>query len=275
MEIVLPLEIRNINFICEVNILDFFAVANTDIGTRKSVNQDSFLVKLGNTQYGNLCMAIICDGVGGLEHGEVASQNVIKLFKEWFSNELKNIVSVEIDKYVLDESIENVVNEANELLIAYGSRNNIRLGTTLSLILFINNTFYTYHIGDSRIYKIDSKLYQLTQDHTLVAAKVKNGQISKEEARVSKEKHILLQCIGTNDSLKIDKNSGKYDTGDVFFICSDGLYNNLEEDEILRTLKNRAEINKETMKNSLNSLIQMVKHRGETDNITGIVIKIM
>ena len=253
--------------------MKFTIAAGTDTGSRKSVNQDSFLCKTAHTSLGDVCMALICDGIGGLEHGEVASQVTVSLFSQWFTNELKDLGNSGFVESKLEKSIENVFIKANRKLIEYGIMNNVRIGTTASLIIFIEKKFYIYHIGDTRIYKYSNKLAQLTEDHTLVASKIKNGQITLEEAKFSKEKHILLQSVGVNDLLEIHKVKGTYKSKDLFLLCCDGQYNKLEQSDLIKFLDRQKNADEESMESDINYLIDTVKRRGETDNITTLIIR--
>lgn len=252
----------------------YSVVATTDTGTKLSVNQDSYLVKTAHTTLGNVCIALICDGMGGLSEGEKASQAVTSLFDDWFIKEFKNTEDTVVNKSKIDKSIENIFINANNMLLEYGKKKNIRIGTTASVILYIEGEYFIYHVGDTRIYIYSDKLQQLTQDHTLVATKVKNGQLTKQEARQSSEKNILLQCVGVNNLLEIQKYHGSCSNEDVFLLCCDGLYNNLEEIEIRDVMLTQKCVDKNSMQESVNNLVTIVKNRGETDNISGIMIKI-
>lgn len=248
----------------------FSIVAGTDVGLRKSVNQDCYLAKTAHTDLGNVCMALICDGMGGLEEGERASQTVVGIFNEWFTNDFRNTPCLDN----LDTVVEKLLLKANNTLMDYGKQKHIKLGTTSSIIIFIDEIYFTYHVGDTRIYKYSDKLIQLTQDHTLVAAKVKNGQLTKEEAKLSQEKNILLQCIGASTFMEIHRTEGHCLQGDAFLLCCDGLYNMLEDVEIAHVLKNQKSADENLMQNEINFLINTVKDRGETDNISGLLIKL-
>jgi len=255
-----------------VKALKYKVVARTDVGIRKAVNEDSYLARTTHTSLGNVCMALICDGMGGLQYGEKASQTVVALFDKWFTDVFKETTEVAKDKYNLDLEIERLFLKVNRLLVNYGIENNIKLGTTASLLFIIEDKYFTYHVGDTRIYKYDDRINQITEDHTLVAAKVKNGQLTKEEAKISKEKHILLQCVGVNERLEIHKSCGICSSLDVFLLCCDGLYNRLEHQEIAEFLKNQRKVNEDHMQKSIDYLISTVKNRGETDNISAMIV---
>lgn len=254
--------------------MKFRAVAGTDIGRRKNINQDCYLVKTAYTNIGSVCMSIICDGMGGLSSGEKASQAVVSFFDNWFNNDFKCMCENPIDKGDLDSKVEILLIRANETIINYGIENSKKLGTTASIIIIINNEYYTYHVGDTKIYKYDGKLSQLTEEHSLVADKVRRGELTKAQAKISKERNILLQCIGINKVFKIHENNGVCNSKDIFLLCCDGFYNKLEDNEILTFLKNQQHSDVNSMQESLNSIIDIVKSRGETDNISGVIIKI-
>lgn len=254
--------------------MKFRAVAGTDIGLIKNVNQDCYLVKTAYTNIGTVCMSIICDGMGGLSSGEKASQTVVAIFDNWFNHDFKVMCENPIDKKVLDSEVEILLIKANEIIMKHGIDNSIRLGTTASVIIIINNEYYTYHVGDTRIYKYNSYLLQLTEDHSLAADKVRRGEITMAQARISKDKNILLQCVGVNRVFKIHENNGTCHSGDVFLLCCDGFYNKLEDNEISALMRVVQPSDLKSMQDNLDSMIETVKSRGETDNISGLIIKL-
>ena len=108
----------------------------------------------------------------------------------------------------------------------------------------------------------------------MLAAKIKRGQITEQEAKERKEKHILLQCVGVNEPLEIENQKGTYKPGDVFLLCSDGLYGTLNDGELWDILEAVQESEYEEMQEVAQELIDSVKFRGEADNITSIYIKV-
>ena len=134
--------------------------------------------------------------------------------------------------------------------------------------IIVKGKYYIAHVGDSRIYKYKKGLEQLTEDHSLVALKVKKGEMTLEESKVSKEKNILLQCIGIRPDIEIYNKIGSIKDGDKFILCSDGFSNRLQDIEICDLF------NYEDRGISLKETIDLVKSRGERDNISAIVLDV-
>ena len=115
----------------------------------------------------------------------------------------------------------------------------------------------------------------MTEDQTMAALKIRRGQITKEDVRAGREKHILLQCVGVNDVLEIENLSGTYQPGDVFLLCTDGLYGKLNDGELWDILEVMQESEQDEMEEVAAQMIDSVKFRGEVDNITSYYIKVM
>ncbi|SFR97560.1 PP2C family protein-serine/threonine phosphatase [Anaeromicropila populeti] len=250
--------------------MGFLYVTNTDAGIERTLNEDNYLVNVVDTSYGEVCLAIVCDGVGGLSHGDKASSYVVTKMDRWFRSYIKK----DIDFTTLVHDVNTEIENINFELIQMGFEARKNLGTTISAILFIDGNYYTFHIGDTRIYKYADGLRYLTFDHTVLGAKIMNGQITEEEARKSKEKNVLLQCVGVTKNLEIHNTNGTYDSEDVFLLCSDGQYNQLNDGEIEDVLEAMIDFSQEEMQETALELIESVKYRGERDNITSIFIKL-
>lgn len=255
--------------------MNYIIGARTDVGTRKKTNQDAVAIKAAKCNYGEIVMGIICDGLGGLSSGEVASSHVLKKFTEWFELVLPTILGKkDFDEIVRSQWTQMVV-LANDRLSEYGSEREISLGTTISAILLFNGKYYIVHVGDSRIYQISNDgLTQMTNDHSFVAREVALGHLTPEQARVDKRRNVLLQCVGATPRIEPDFLSGKLPKEAVYMFCSDGFRNKLTEEEISEGFRPRNLTSAEVVNNRCALLIDTVKLRHETDNITAGVIKI-
>lgn len=148
--------------------MHYFATADTDIGNTKSTNQDSLLIKHASYCGGEVMLAVICDGMGGLSKGELASATVIKEFSKWFDEELPYELE-KLDMNVIGEKWSLLLKELNIRIIEYGQLNHISLGTTFTGILMVNDKYVIGHVGDTRVYFIGNGMMQLTEDQTFVA----------------------------------------------------------------------------------------------------------
>lgn len=252
--------------------MQFVATADTDIGTSKDINQDSVLIKHAFTPSGEVLLAIVCDGMGGLSKGELASATVIRSFGEWFDKELPKEMS-SVDMRVIGGKMELMLKDLNAKILEYGRFIGADLGTTFSGILFMDNQYVIGHVGDSRVYRIGSFLKQLTEDHTVVAREVSRGKITIEQARKDKRRNMLLQCVGASRVITPQIIYGTVQRG-AYMICSDGFRHEITEEEIFQSLKPVNLINKQVMHENARHLIDLVKLRQERDNISVVLIKI-
>lgn len=255
--------------------MDFLFGYSTDIGIRKESNQDSLLIKTAQSNRGNIGMFSICDGMGGLSNGELASATVIKDLSHWFAEELPRLLVKEKFQLEIQRSISNLVRKINNKLIGYGQKNNIKLGTTMSTLVIIENIYMVFHIGDSRIYKLKEKnLIQITEDQTFIARELAMGNITKQEAEVHPKRNVLLECIGVKNKANLVVNKGIVEENDVFIICSDGFYHKVSSNEIINSFSSSYIKNKYYIKSEIINLVQLIKKRQERDNISIITVKI-
>ncbi|MDY4079318.1 MAG: PP2C family serine/threonine-protein phosphatase [Clostridium sp.] len=244
----------------------------TDKGNIKKVNQDNILVNIGEYNHEDFGVFVVCDGVGGLSSGEMASAIAVKNLQEWWNQEIDNLIQNFIEEEIKN-SLTNIINKINKEIIEYSKANNSKMGTTLSLLLLIKKKYYIAHVGDSRIYKINKDIKQLTEDQSYVAMKVKNGEMTKEEAEKSSKKNLLLQCIGVKENLNIFFSSGKLKKSDVFIVCSDGFYKTYPQKEILHQIFSWKKNNYKEPQKFAKDMVEKAKEYGEKDNISIIIVK--
>ncbi len=252
--------------------MHFTVTADTDIGITKDTNQDSLCVKIADTLIGEVLMAIICDGMGGLSKGELASATVIREFSEWFNNELnQELNSVNMD--VIGGKWELMLKDLNLRILEYGKSVQTNLGTTFTGILFLNNEYLIVHVGDTRAYYISSDMKQLTEDQTVVAREIKRGTMTIEEAKTDTRRNMLLQCVGASKMVSPQIIKGRIEKG-AYMLCSDGFRHEITKDEMFKSLNPEKLQNKEAMHTSSLYLINLVKLRDERDNISVVLIKV-
>ncbi len=251
----------------------YIVTADTDIGISKGTNQDSVLVKHAATDKGEVCLVAICDGMGGLSRGELASATVVRAFANWFEKELPYELE-NVDLNVISAKWILMLKELNVQILEYSKKNGLAgVGTTFSGILFVDDKYLIGHVGDTRVYQIGATLTQLTVDQTFIAREISRGTITPEQARFDKRRNLLLQCIGASQTVEPQIITGTADRG-AYMICSDGFRHEITEDEIYESLNPVNLMNKDAMHNNAKYLIDQVKKRGEKDNISVALIKV-
>jgi len=249
----------------------YIATADTDIGISKSTNQDSVLIKHASTDMGEVLMAIICDGMGGLAKGELASATVIRAFARWFHEELPRELDA-LDMQIIASKWSLMLKDLNATILEYGATYDTSLGTTFSGILFVGDRFLIAHVGDSRVYHIGTSLRQLTTDQTFVAREISRGTMTPEQAKTDKRRNLLLQCVGASKVVEPQIIIGTVERG-AYMLCSDGFRHEITDAEMYGALNPVNFINKNTMHSSARYLIDLNKSRNEKDNISVVLIK--
>ncbi|MCM3110199.1 Stp1/IreP family PP2C-type Ser/Thr phosphatase [Lederbergia lenta] len=239
------------------------AIYKTDKGKVRKQNEDSggiFTNKLGET------LAVIADGMGGHNAGEVASQIAVNSLEEqwaavdnamtpeqagnWF---LKNVEAV--NQKILTRAQENMEYDG--------------MGTTLVAAICTDLFATIVNIGDSRCYVMNEAGFkQLTEDHSLINELIKTGQISREEAELHPRKNVLMKALGTEQAIDMDITTITFEQGDKIFLCSDGLTNKVSESEIETVLKNAHPLNEK-----VEILINLANQNGGEDNISVAVVE--
>ena len=236
--------------------------AKTDIGRIRESNQDSFFVDDDDLPYK---LYILADGMGGYAGGEIASNLAVNAVKTYITNNLKKgEYSKEIFKQAIKEAIEYANMMVNE--IAAQDEQISEMGTTLDVVIIYEDRIYIGHVGDSRVYRIRKNIIRkLTNDHSYVEKLLRDGTITKEEAINHPKKHMLIKVIGSKTFAEPDIIEKKLLKDDIILMCSDGLTNMLQDNEIYEIIKNEAN-------NVAEKLVEEANKNGGHDNITAIVI---
>ncbi|MCD8130165.1 MAG: serine/threonine-protein phosphatase [Lachnospiraceae bacterium] len=250
----------------------YLTAYHTDIGTKKSTNQDSLVVRQAMCDCGPVLMASVCDGLGGLKKGEVASAAAVKALSDWFGYILPGVLENGLRITDFRESIEMLVGTLNANIHQYGRANGCELGTTLEMLLLVAGKYYIFHVGDCRTYYIGGAMIQLTKDQTYVQQQMDLGSMTPQQAKVDRMRNTLLQCIGASEKIQIDFMEGSFQVGDGFLICCDGFRHVVTQQEIEAEIRAGGRWDEAGMKNALVRLTETDKQRGETDNITSVLV---
>lgn len=251
----------------------FLVSASTDAGIVKGVNQDSVTVQLLEGKGRQMVFALLCDGMGGLQRGELASASVVYAFRRWREERLPLLMDSGFSDCDVRREWSRIITEYNEKLKAYGRMKGVRLGTTATIILLTQERYYVANVGDSRAYEIRSQVRQITRDQSVIAREVELGQVSPEQAESDPRRNILLQCIGASKEVCADFYYGTPREDAVYMLCSDGFCHKITPAEILAVLGPGSMDTAEGMAQKEKTLIQLAKDRGERDNITVATVR--
>lgn len=245
------------------------SVAYSTKGLVKKVNQDNILLKTFSNKSAEICFAVVCDGVGGLDCGEVASSFAVNILSKWFENQdFETTAEFELNYYRL---LHKLAFDINEQIYEMGKAESKILGTTLTALLIINNYYYVLHIGDTRIYIICPKsIKRLTKDHTRYEQYLDNGEYHIAERT---NRNILWQCVGGNKTIEPQIVKGKVEGG-TFLICSDGFRDEVTESELQLMIGSDKSRTPQKLKVLLTQLIELNLERNEKDNISAILIDV-
>ncbi len=238
--------------------MKYIHLSLSKIGLKRLDNEDA----VGVFEIDNGILAILCDGLGGNKAGEVASQLTIETVRNIFSEE-DNTDSLSKIKQAIIESNNAIIKNANADFDLKG------MATTAEVLYLKDDTAFWGHIGDSRIYLLkNSKLKQLTKDHSLVQKLVDEGYLTMKEAENHPNKNIIMRALGDNDNIEIDLSKQKINaTDDVkFFLCSDGVTTVIKDEELQNILSEN------DLKSVSKTLADLIEERGAPDNFSFIII---
>ena len=236
-------------------------VAKTDIGLRRDSNQDSYA---SGELFGSVVWAVVCDGMGGVEGGSLASQIGVDVISERIKSSYREGMSVNSIRNMLASAIT-----AANIKIYETSKTDIGfegMGTTVVAVIVADNVVYVAHLGDSRAYVISgNNLNQLTKDHSIVQELVDSGVITKDEAASDPRKNILTRALGMDSDIHIDFAAEDIKDNDIVVLCTDGLTNFVSEEII-------CEFAEEDFEEFAQRLVNEANANGGGDNITVVAI---
>lgn len=235
-------------------------IGHTDVGRVRSNNEDIFMI---NADIG---YCLVADGMGGAAAGEMASQIFAQTAAEVF-DQLKAPSEQE-----LVDCIQNVFLQANDRILAHVELHpdHKGMGCTAELLAFSATGFVIGHMGDSRTYRLRQRnLKQLTKDHSLVQDQIDQGLITAEQARSHRMRNIILRAVGVRPSPALDTLRGPVFPGDLFLLCSDGLTDLVQDEEIFKILATNSKISSKAKQ-----LVELANFIGGKDNITVVLAEV-
>lgn len=253
--------------------MNFLTATWTDVGTKKQTNQDSMLVMQAETKAGTVLFASVCDGMGGLAKGEVASATMIKAFAGWFTEEFPQLLERGFERNELWRQWSDLVMDTGDRIADYGAMNHVNLGTTAVALLIIGNDYYIMNVGDSRVYLLTDNCYQMTKDQTYVQREIDEGRMTVQQALNDPQRNVLLQCIGASRTVVPDFSFGKTNTQQVFMLCCDGFRHVISPQEFYQAFGPKTLTDKVVMVRNLQDITRLNIARNEDDNISCILVK--
>ncbi|HWT26701.1 MAG TPA: Stp1/IreP family PP2C-type Ser/Thr phosphatase [Mobilitalea sp.] len=238
------------------------AFSITDIGERRKINQDYVFCE--ENAIGKLPdLFIVADGMGGHNAGDYASRFCVECFTQKIrESELPSPVAM--IETAIKETNDNLRSKAQEQAELEG------MGTTFVVATIFDKEMYVANIGDSRLYVIGKEMKQITEDHSLVEAMVKTGELDREEARVHPNKNIITRALGANATVQPDFFEVNLEDEDIVLMCSDGLTNMLEDEMIEKIIREHSD----NMEAAAEALVKSANQNGGKDNIAVIIIKV-
>jgi protein phosphatase len=243
------------------------AAGATHVGRVRAQNQDAYIVCLGASSDRGLF--VVADGLGGHAGGEVASRMAVEAMRRAYPFQQGDVEGAGIER-VLREAIRNAHQDIRRA--AEEDPNLHGMGTTLVAVAVQDSTAFVANVGDSRAYRVqDGEIRRLTRDHTVLEERIRSGLLMPETAYLSVNRHILSRALGCEETVEADINAMALEGGDLLILCSDGLTNMLDDEEILGTVSPGP-------KDPLDIpgiLIGRANDRGGVDNITVVIVKAM
>ena len=226
-------------------------------GNTADINQDSLVLLQVLTARGRVLMAAVCDGMGGLTQGEWASGYVTKRLQEWFYESLLRSMQKKKPYWVIRRSLDRLVYHMQEQLMQYGTREEIRLGTTMTVLIILEKTYLVWHLGDSRAYRFQAagKVICMTKDHV-------------------KGRNQLTKCVGSFGYERPDFKLGVLREGQGVLLCSDGFRHYVEESELADVLRTEQIKSEEQITRRLREIGDACMKRGERDNLSAVYVKV-
>ena len=237
----------------------------TDVGCIRAQNQDAFLIEKLDK---HTLLCVVCDGMGGAKSGNIASN----LASDVFVQQIKQTWSKDMNQDQIDQMLRNAVKLAN--FTVYDQAQQFEeftgMGTTLVALFLTGKRATVVNVGDSRAYHIDKVgIHQVTVDHSVVQLMVSRGELTPEQAKTYPGKSLITRAIGTESMVACDIFHKKVSDHDCFLLCSDGLSNLMDDQEILFEVAHGQERGK-----CCQRLLDIAKNRGAPDNVTSVLVAV-
>jgi len=252
---------RNLSSVLEI-------ATATHPGMVRSHNEDSI------TADGEMGLAVLADGMGGYNAGEVASGIAVAMIPAEMRKALAACPPGDLNGKRMERLIGDQAVRANATIYAAAQKESQYrgMGTTLVVALWHDNQVTVGHIGDSRLYRLrDDKLEQITRDHSLLQEQIDSGMISKEDARHAPNKNLVTRAVGIDPDVEPEVHTYPVQRGDIYLLCSDGLPDMVPDEDIENTLASL----KANLNLAAEQLVQQANDNGGRDNVSVILVRVL
>ncbi len=237
--------------------------AKTDIGIKRHTNQDAFaILKLPDDSI----LAVVCDGMGGANAGNVASLKATEVISSFFERSFRR----GLDAAGVMALLQSAILSANIELYGMAEKNEELkgMGTTV-VAAFVSKEFTVVsHVGDSRAYKIGEEVIQLTRDHSVVQSLIESGKLTPEEAKVHPRRNVITRALGIEQDVLVDSDEYTLSEGESLLLCTDGLSNFVNSEEISNIFRS------EKAEDTADILVKTANGNGGGDNITAVTVTV-
>ena len=208
--------------------------------------------------------AVVCDGMGGANAGNVASELAVRHISEYVIRSYRD----GMDMTDTEKTLKNAIVSANISLYdkAVNNAELAGMGTTAVAAFVKDGTAVIAHVGDSRIYLVNGEIKQLTRDHSVVQSLIESGKITPEDAKVHPRKNVITRALGAEENVAVDSDCLNLSNGDTLLLCSDGLTNFLDDKDILKVFQNN------DISAVAERLVEEANENGGGDNITVVTV---
>ena len=235
--------------------------SKTDRGRVRTDNQDAYFAgKITD----DAVFAVVCDGMGGANAGNVASELAVRHISEYVIRFYRD----GMDMTDTEKTLKNAIVSANISLYdkAVNNAELAGMGTTAVAAFVKDGTAVIAHVGDSRIYLVNGEIKQLTRDHSVVQSLIESGKITPEDAKVHPRKNVITRALGAEENVAVDSDCLNLSNGDTLLLCSDGLTNFLDDKDILKVFQNN------DISAVAERLVEEANENGGGDNITVVTV---
>lgn len=231
-----------------------------DIGKVRHSNQDAFFA--AEIEH-NAVFAIVCDGMGGANAGNVASETAVRIISDYIMRSYR----LSMDTEATEKMIKNAIESANIEIYDTALKNPELqgMGTTVVIAIAEGDRAVIAHVGDSRAYLINDKIKQLTRDHSVVQSLVESGKISAEDAKVHPEKNVITRALGAEENVIADITHIPFSKGESLLLCTDGLSSFIDEKSIFESVSM-------SDGSAADKLVDKANENGGGDNITVVIL---